>query len=206
MWNQMPQVYGKWNSVWRCFDRWCKSGLWSYALKEIQSKHPDFANQLMVDASHVKAHQDSTRSPLTAEEQKLGKTKGGRNTKISACVNAVGLAVSLIIVCGQEYDGKSFFDVLPSAFAGSYILADKAYDTNHIRETIAEKGGIAAIPPKKNRVAKIPYDSDVGKNRRKVENFFCRIKRFRRVATRYEQKPQNYLGFVTLSALYDWTS
>jgi len=52
--------------------------------------------------------------------------------------------------------------------------------------------------------SKIDYDREIGKLRRKVENFFGRIKRFRRVATRYEQKPENYLGFVTLASIKDW--
>lgn len=48
----------------------------------------------MLDTAHVKAHQDATRSPLSAQDQKLGKTKGGRNTKISACVNLAERAVN----------------------------------------------------------------------------------------------------------------
>ena len=200
----MPEKYGKWNSVWRCYDRWCKSGFWTYALDQIGEKEAHLKHILIVDGSHVKAHQDSTRSPLTTEDQKLGKTKGGWNTKISSCVNSLGLPVSSKIVCGQEFDGKSMFDVLPDNFKHSYILADKAYDTNHIRKTIAERGGIAVIPPKKNRVSKIDYDKEIGKLRRKVENFFGRIKRFRRVATRYDQKPENYFGFVTLASIKDW--
>lgn len=158
----------------------------------------------MVDASHVKAHQDSTRSPLSPEDQKLGKTKGGRNTKISVCVNGVGRAVSMVLVCGNEYDGKSMFDVLLDDFSECYILADKAYDSDAIRVTIADGQGIAVIPPKKNRKDPIEYNSAIGKMRRMVENFFCRIKRFRRVGTRYEQTPENYMGFVTLSAIADW--
>jgi len=158
----------------------------------------------MVDASHVKAHQDATRSPLSPEEQKLGKTKGGRNTKISTCVNALGKSTSILLVCGNEHDSKSLFDTLPDGYAGSYILADRAYDSNAIREKIEQAGAIAVIPPRKNRKIEIEYNKEIGKWRRKVENFFCRIKRFRRVATRYEQTPENYIGFVTLAAISDW--
>jgi len=200
----MPEKYGKWNSVWRCFNRWSKSGLWAQILGMIVEHNVNLNKALMVDASHVKAHQDSTRSPLTPEHQKLGKTKGGRNTKISACVNGLGRATSMVLVCGNEYDGKSIFDVLPEDFSECYILADKAYDSNFIRATIADGNGIAVIPPKKNRTEHIEYNAAIGKMRRMVENFFCRIKRFRRVATRYEQTPENYIGFVTLAAIADW--
>ncbi|MBC2600191.1 transposase [Puniceicoccus vermicola] len=50
----------------------------------------------------------------------------------------------------------------------------------------------------------IHYEKEIGKLRRMVENFFCRIKSYRRVARRYEQLPQTFLGFVTLAVIVDW--
>jgi len=206
MWNQLPEKYGKWNSVWRCFDRWTKSGLWDSVLRDLSESNEELAQILIVDGSHVKAHQDSTRSPLTPEEQKLGKTKGGRNTKVSACVNGKGKATSLVLVCGNEHDSKSFKATLPINVKAKYILADKAYDTNDIRSCIEDLGAVAVIPPKKNRIEPIKYNRYIGKLRRLVENFFARIKRFRRVGTRFEQKPENYTAFVTLAAIADWST
>ena len=52
----------------------------------------------------------------------------------------------------------------------------------------------------------MPYDKDVGKLRRKAENIFCRIKRYRRVNTRYDQLPITYMGFVILSAIADYAT
>lgn len=204
MWVELPEEFGKSNSVWRTFNRWSQAGLWEWILDHINGDFPDFKAWLIVDGTHIKAHQDSTRSPLSAESQKLGKTKGGRNSKISASVNSQGKAVKLVLVCGNEHDSLSFFDTIPAVFEGFHILADKAYDSNHIRNTIKEGKGIAVIPPKKNRVSIIEYDKEVGKNRGIVENFFCRIKRFRRVNTRYEQTARNYLAFVHLASIADW--
>ena len=159
---------------------------------------------LIIDATHVKAHQDASRSPQTLKEQRLGKTKGGRNTKISAAVTLSGYAFSLKLVCGNEHDSLSALDLLPEVIKGLYILADKAYDTNKIRAFILSNKGIAVIPPKKNRKALIEYDKEIGKLRHRVENFFARIKRFRRVNTRYDKTASAYMGFVTLSAIEDW--
>lgn len=204
MWNQLPEKYGKWNSIWRCFNRWTHSGLWDWLLNAIAEYNEEWGRILIIDGTHVKAHQDATRSPLSADKQKLGKTKGGRNTKISACVNREGKATSFVLVCGNEHDSKSFEATLPETILAEYILADKAYDVNRIRAHIEERGATAVIPPKKNRVEDIEYDSEIGKLRRLVENFFARIKRFRRVATRFEQKPENYIAFVTIAAISDW--
>lgn len=173
-------------------------------LSAIESEDPDSRQKIIVDASYIKVHQDATRSPLSAEEQKLGKTKGGRNTKISASVNSRGKLLKAALVCGNEHDSQSFECVLPERIQGCDILADKAYDTDAIRLFIKERGARAAIPPQKNRKQPIHYDKEVGKSRHLVENFFCRIKRFRRVNTRHEQSPKNYIGFVTIAAIADW--
>lgn len=204
MWRALPERYGKWNSVWRCFRRWCESGLWSWVLEHIEKKYQYYRVALMLDTTHVKAHQDATRSPLSAQDQKLGKTKGGRNTKISACVNLAGRAVKLELVSGNEHDSKSFHKTLPSDLCDCFVLADKAYDTNEIRDSLHEQKAFAVIPPKRNRKTQIAYDKDIGKLRHKVENFFCRIKRFRRIHTRYEQLPITYMGFVNLAAIADY--
>ncbi|NJM55314.1 MAG: IS5 family transposase [Verrucomicrobiae bacterium] len=204
MWSELPPEYGKWNSIWRMFRRWCDRGLWAGVLARLAEEHPRYAVMLAVDTTHIKAHQDATRSPLSVEEQKLGKTKGGRNTKLSAVVNLTGRAVALRLVCGQEHDSRSALDTLPASLEGSFVLADKAYDSDRLRVEIARRGGLPVIPPKANRINPPPYDKETGRLRHKVENLFCRLKRFRRVGTRYDQRADTYLGFVTLSAIIDW--
>ena len=206
MWNQLPSHFGKWNSVWRAFSRWSKSGIWDKILKSISSRHADYSVAVMLDATHVKAHQDASKHPLTAEEQKLGKTKGGCNTKISAAVNVVGLPLSMKLVCGNEHDSISALNTIEGLIGGSLVLADKAYDTNKIRAYIQEHDGIAVIPPRVNRKAPIEYNAQFGKNRHRVENFFARIKRFRRISTRYDKLPETYMGFVSIAVLADWIS
>ena len=101
MWRELPERYGKGNSLWRCYRRWRESGLWSWVLERIEENHRSYRLALMVDASHVKAYQDATRSPLDPHAQKLGKTEGGQNTKLSACVNLAGRAVKIVLVPGR---------------------------------------------------------------------------------------------------------
>ena len=204
MWNQLPEKFGKHNSIWRCFRRWCESGMWAWILAKLASDHDDYHLALMLDASHVKAHQDASRNPLSAEEQALGKTKGGRNTKLSVVVNLTGRLVALKLVPGNEHDIKSAADVLPDDLSGAFVLGDKGYDSDALRHEIRSRGGIPNIPPKSNRKSFVSYASEIGKLRHKVENLFCRLKSYRRVATRYDQLPQTYIGFVTLAAIIDW--
>ena len=204
MWNQIPSVHGKHNSIWKCFRRWCESGMWAWILAKLANQYDEFHVALILDASHVKAHQDASRNSLDADSQALGKTKGGRNTKLSAVVNLTGRLVALKLVPGNQHDVKSAAEVLPKDLSGSFVLGDKGYDSDALRAEIAERGGVSNIPPKSNRKSFVKYSSEVGKVRHKVENFFCRIKSYRRVATRYDQLPQTYIGFVSLAAIIDW--
>lgn len=84
------------------------------------------------------------------------------------------------------------------------VLADKAYDANHVLEYLAQRNIEAVIPPKANRVEQREYDRHVYKDRNLVERFFCRLKQFRRIATRYEKLARNFFGMLSLACAYIW--
>lgn len=87
------------------------------------------------------------------------------------------------------------------------LLADKGYDTNAIRAFLKERGVKAVIPSKSNRGKKIRHDKEAYKNRNVVERCFCRLKDWRRIATRYDELARNYLASVYLAAvLIYWTN
>lgn len=69
---------------------------------------------------------------------------------------------------------------------------------------IAESGVEVVIPPKRNRNVQRAYDVDLYKERNRIERFFNKLKQFRRVATRYDKLPANFLGFVKLAAIAIW--
>lgn len=87
---------------------------------------------------------------------------------------------------------------------GENFIADKGYDSNAVIEAIEKKGMKAIIPSTSNRTIKRDIDGHLYRERRLVENFFCKIKRYRRVATRYEKTALNYLGFVLFASLRVW--
>lgn len=157
----------------------------------------------VIDASHLKAHQDACRHSLPAEERTLGKTKGGRNTKLNACVNGAGKALELTLAPGNRHEILFALEVLGDV-SGKVVLADRGYDSDKLRESIFEAGGFPMIPPKSNRINPVFYLSEIGRGRRVVENFFCRIKRHRRVATRYERLTETFISFISLAAIADW--
>jgi len=83
----------------------------------------------------------------------------------------------------------------------TYVVADAAYDSDAIREQVRRMKARACIRPNPTRKRKKLYDRKRYKHRNVIERFFGSIKRFRRVATRYEKKPENYLSFAWLAAI-----
>jgi transposase len=81
------------------------------------------------------------------------------------------------------------------------VVADAAYDSDAIRERVRRAKAKACIRPSRARKRKKRYDRGRYRHRNVVERFFGSIKRFRRVATRYEKKAGNYLGFAWLAAV-----
>ena len=93
---------------------------------------------------------------------------------------------------------------LPELIAGletTAVLADKGYDSDSNREAIRDQGAEPCIPPRKNRNEVVDYDRHLYKERNVVERFYGQIKQYRRVATRYDKKAKNFLGFVWVASI-----
>lgn len=81
------------------------------------------------------------------------------------------------------------------------LLADKGYDGDAFRALIIKRGARPVIPNKSNRVALHRFNKQLYRGRNVIERCFCRLKDFRRVATRYDKLARNYLAGVHLAAL-----
>ena len=84
------------------------------------------------------------------------------------------------------------------------VMADTAYDADHFRQAIADKGALAVIPNNPSRTKKHPLDKHLYAQRHLVECCFSKLKQFRRVATRFEKTAKNYLAVITLAAIALW--
>jgi len=80
------------------------------------------------------------------------------------------------------------------------LLADKGYDTDALRSYLKKQGTKTTIPSKSNRKKRIRYDKESYKKRNVVERCFCRLKDFRRIATRYDKLARNYSSALCLVA------
>ena len=82
-----------------------------------------------------------------------------------------------------------------------YVLADKGYDANALRKMLRSVSIVPVIPGRRNTKRAIAYDKQRYRDRHLIENAFCRIKDFRRVATRYDKLARNFLSAVALATL-----
>jgi len=101
---------------------------------------------------------------------------------------------------GQVADcvaGAALLERLPDC---DVLHGDKGYDSNAIRHQVGNRGAMANIPPKANRKWKNCFFPFLYRNRNAIERMFCRLKDFRRVATRYDRNAANYLAAVCIAA------
>ncbi len=121
----------------------------------------------------------------------------------SLCVRENSLKIQLS--AGNRHDapeGRRLIESLRSK-AGKYLLMDRAYEDDETRALALKRGLIPAVLPKKNRKTPWEYDSELYKRRNEVERFFLRLKRFRKVFTRYDKLDIIYFSFVTLALIFD---
>ena len=134
----------------------------------------------------------------------MGRSRGGLTTKIHALVDAAGLPIVLKLTEGQAHDGRSAEDMFDTVLAGNVLLADRAYDSNALRDRLAERGAWGNIRAMPNRLEPPVFSHYLYKQRNAVERFFNKLKHFRAVATRYDKRDDNFLASVKLASLRIW--
>jgi len=134
----------------------------------------------------------------------MGRSRGGLTTKIHALVDANGLPITLKLTEGQAHDGRSAQDMLEQMEAGQILLADRAYDSDALRQSLHERGAWANVKPMPNRKNIPAFSVFLYRYRNLVERFFNKLKHFRAVATRYDKRADNYLAGVKLASVRIW--
>jgi transposase len=137
----------------------------------------------------------------------IGRSRGGRTTKIHALTDERGRPLALVLTPGNAHDLAGARDLLAITGAPKRLLADRAYDARSLRDWLAQRGCEAVIPPNPTRKNPHPYDASAYPQRNGIERFFCRLKDFRRIHTRYDKRADVFLSTAFLvAALIWWTN
>ncbi len=126
------------------------------------------------------------------------------STKIHTLVDALGNPLGFFLTPGQAHDLQGADALVPHMKADT-LLADKAFDADlRVIRPLEAAGKTCVIPPKSNRKTPRPYDKELYKARHLIENFYCSLKRFRAIATRYDKTATNFLAAIHLAAAIAW--
>src|SRR5262249_9265289 len=135
------------------------------------------------------------------QERAMARARGEGATKILARRVPVRRHCPFPFSPVQEADVGAASALLALAPPMSWLIADKGYDGDDFRADIVDRGAKPVIPNKSNRIALHPFNKRAYKGRNVIERCFCRLKDFRRIATRYDKLARNFLSAVQLAAI-----
>ncbi len=137
-------------------------------------------------------------------ENAIGRSRGGRTTKVHALTDDVGRPIAFTLTPGQTHDLVGAGDLLKRVPTPRRLIADRAYDARKLRDWLIERGCDPVIPPQPTRKHPATFDPIAYKARNLIERMFCRLKDFRRVATRYDKRADTFLAAVFIAATTIW--
>jgi transposase len=119
-------------------------------------------------------------------------------TKILALVDALGNLVRFILLPGQRYDTVGVPPLI-EGIAFDALIADKAFDSNWVITELDGRGAQAVISQHPRRARPLPIDEEMYKWRHLIENFFCKLKEFKRIAMRADKTDQSFAANIYLA-------
>ena len=120
-------------------------------------------------------------------------------TKILALTDALGNLIRFVLLPGQRHDLQGVEQLLEGIDLQA-LLADKAFDADWLKQHLLAQGCQVVIAQKSNRRAPLQIDMEVYKWRHLIENFFCKLKEFKRVAMRSDKTDSSFAAVITLAS------
>lgn len=200
-WQDCPSHYGPPPTIYNRFHRWPGDGsgtaFWRPWLRWMEAH----SRRSTAPPPRRIAPQAEEKG---ADAQAIGRSRGGRTTKIHAVVDAKGRPLALEITPGQLGDVRAALALIAPLPPAKHLAADTAYDSNGLRQFLTERGTLPVIPNNPTRRRFHPFDKRAYKDRNMIERMFCRLKDWRRIATRYDKLAANFSSAVAIAAIIIW--
>ena len=103
---------------------------------------------------------------------------------------------------GDAPEGRKLLRAWGGSDEPMFVLMDRAYEGDETRTLVKKLGRVPVVPPKSNRLEPWEYDRELYKRRNEVERLFRKLKRFRRLATRYDKLDVMFLAFLVLACIF----
>ena len=222
-WRLLPTQFGPPDLVETRFRRWSAAGVLRRAYATLYPPRTLARGRtVIIDGSYAKVHISAAgarvgrsgqrcqfwcpgwcpgkRPWYCRETQAIGKTRGGFNTNIVIAVNDAGQLADWRLLPGNVPESRATPDLVESTLPRR-LVADEAHDSNRIRSMLGTRSIEGAIRNHPRRKLRYPWHPAL-KLQHVADNYFARLKRFRRVATRYEKTYEGYDAMIALAALY----
>jgi transposase len=147
---------------------------------------------------------DRQRWKRGAQQQAIGRSVGGRTTKIHLVTDAEGRPRVIQLTPGNTNDHKPARHCLEQMPTARYVIADKGYDSAPLRHWLDQLGCQAVIPPRRNRKVLYHYDASLYRERNIIERTINRFKDWRRIATRFDRYAFIFLAALSIVAILTW--
>jgi transposase len=131
----------------------------------------------------------------------VGVSRGGRTTKIHCLADSCGRIVAIALTPGNIADISMAQPLLQVLAPTRRLIADKAYDADHLRQWLADRQIEAVIPARATRASVYPLNKPAYRRRNLIERAFGKLKNWKRIATRYDRLAVNFMAAITLVAL-----
>ena len=170
-WRDMDPAFGTWKIIYNGFRRWAIRGWWQELFRLLPVEE-EYGS--ILDASIIRAHQDAAGGRDGPTENAIGRSRGGFSTKLHAVVTMEAKPIEVIATPGQRHEA---------------LCAAR------------DRGLQPVIPSHSGRKKQRRHRRDVYGLRYRVEVFFHNLKRYRRIATRYDKTLVSFMGFVHVACL-----
>jgi len=182
-------------------NRWARKGVLQAVFLQLQQKG---IIQIKVNVVSL----DSTRNGCFEKRgvQSVVRTRGGWNIKLHmvAASDRDGVIFSLSAGnCGDALEGCALLRQFGPVDYPVHLLMDRAYEGDETRTLAVELGYVPVVPPKSNRKNPWNYDKELYKQRNQVERLFRRLKRFRRIFTRYDKLDIIFFSLIFFALVVD---
>ena len=200
-WRDLPERYGPYTTAYNRFNRWSRRGIWKRIFDTLAAKSRE--SLYLIDSTIVKAHRAASGAKGGAKPGDRYQSRWSLH-ETHAIVDSKGRPLKFAVTGGQVHDSQVVGDVLDTPKPPLAITADKAYDSEKVRQQIKDEGALPIIPSRSNATKKAYCPKRFYRRRHTIENYFCRIKDWRRIATRYDKLARNFLAAAALVGALYW--
>ncbi|RVT89275.1 IS5 family transposase [Rhodovarius crocodyli] len=199
-WSDCPPEYGPATTIYNRYNRWSTQGIWRRIFERLAAAG-NIPDEISIDSTHVKAHRSAAGAQKGAKpRRRFGRSRGGRTSKVHAVANAQGRPLAFVLTPGNIADISVAATLLGGIATPRRLLADKAYDVDHLRQPLEAQGTEVVIPSNGTRRRPYPLNRPAYRRRNLIERMFGRMKDWRCFATRYDRLARNFLSTIAIVA------